>query len=752
MVGYKPDEVNNYVGFIFDKGIEIRKSRLTLAVGIDFITKSIMKRILHFIGAVVLLSTVIHPTSICLAQNTMLTYQGRVTDNGADFNGTGQFEFALVTSSNANHTATATANAPSGGFITSYNVGNAGNGYVSAPTVTIFGGGGSGAAAHANISGGAVTSLSVDNPGDGHYTNAPAVVIAAPPPNISYVTYWSNDGTGVNGSEPAAAVDVVVSNGLFTVTLGDTTIANMAAISASLFAQPNLQLRIWFDDGTNGFAALDPAQNLTPTPYATVAQNLNNGLSIQQNSDGAPDVVAGSSVNYVSNGVVGATIAGGGAVNYNGLSYTNSVTANFGTVSGGYGNTASGFTATVSGGIFNAAENAGDTVGGGSDNIANGGGQPATVGGGYLNNAIGAWSTVGGGFDNSATNEFVTVGGGYNNTASGGASMVGGGSDNVASGGASTVGGGLNNSASGSSSTVGGGSDNVASGTSATVSGGDGNVASGNYSFAAGNGAQAPFQGDFVWADDNGGAYSATAANQFAVRAIGGVILAADVQLAGGNAYHNLSLSGGNATGYLYGSYPKFGDGIHLGYNYYAGANGGDHISNAGGATSRLTAGYGFVEIDVGGVNAAPTTQRFIANSTGVSVFGTFNNTSDRNAKQDFAPVSSAQILDEVTRLPISEWSYKTDAGTRHIGPMGQDFYSIFNIGTDEKHIAPIDEGGVALAAIQGLNRKMETEEQTKDSEIRSLKEQNDLLSKRLADLAAEIKSLAQKNGAAAAK
>jgi hypothetical protein len=50
---------------------------------------------------------------------------------------------------------------------------------------------------------------------------------------------------------------------------------------------------------------------------------------------------------------------------------------------------------------------------------------------------------------------------------------------------------------------------------------------------------------------------------------------------------------------------------------------------------------------------------------------------------------------------------------------MAQDFYAAFNVGTDEKHIAPIDEGGVALAAIQGLNQKL-TE---KDAEIQQLKQ-----------------------------
>ena len=205
-----------------------------------------------------------------------------------------------------------------------------------------------------------------------------------------------------------------------------------------------------------------------------------------------------------------------------------------------------------------------------------------------------------------------------------------------------------------------------------------------------------------------------------------------DIALENGSAaYHHLQLSGGNALGYLYGSFPAYADGIHLGYNFYADANGSGHVFNTGGATSRVTAGYGFVGIYIGGVNAAPNTQRLLANSTGVTVNGTFNNSSDRNAKQDFSPVSPLQILEKLAQLPLSEWSYKEDPSTRHLGPMGQDFYSTFNIGTDEKHIAPIDEGGVALAAIQGLNEVVKE----KDARISALEKRSVSLENRLAAL-----------------
>jgi hypothetical protein len=213
-------------------------------------------------------------TASCLhacAQNTVFTYQGRVTDSGTNFTGAGLFKFALLTSTNNSHTATATANI-SAPFVTGYNVTYGGSGYSSPPNVTVSGGGGSGATATASLTGGVVTSITPGSAGTG-YTSTPTVSIDPPPPAITYTTYWSNDGTGVAGSEPASAVGVAVNDGLFTVALGDATLANMAAISASLFNQPDLQLRIWFNDGVNGSSVLSPVQNLSPAPNAIYAES-----------------------------------------------------------------------------------------------------------------------------------------------------------------------------------------------------------------------------------------------------------------------------------------------------------------------------------------------------------------------------------------------------------------------------------------------------------------------------------------------
>ena len=131
----------------------------------------------------------------------------------------------------------------------------------------------------------------------------------------------------------------------------------------------------------------------------------------------------------------------------------------------------------------------------------------------------------------------------------------------------------------------------------------------------------------------------------------------------------------------------------------------------------------GKLNVDNDGVNGGNIT------AAGNMFAQNFIQTSDRNAKENFTPLDCQKVLARVVSLPISQWNFKTDANTRHIGPMAQDFYAAFNVGMDEKHIATVDEGGVALAAIQGLNEKLKE----KDTRIEAME-------KRLADLEELIK------------
>lgn len=82
--------------------------------------------------------------------------------------------------------------------------------------------------------------------------------------------------------------------------------------------------------------------------------------------------------------------------------------------------------------------------------------------------------------------------------------------------------------------------------------------------------------------------------------------------------------------------------------------------------------------------------------------------TSDRNAKENFMPVDSMDVLARVVAMPISTWNFKgADPSLRAIGPTAQDFYAAFRLGNDDKSIATSNLAGVALAAIQGLYQTM---------------------------------------------
>jgi hypothetical protein len=52
----------------------------------------------------------------------------------------------------------------------------------------------------------------------------------------------------------------------------------MGALDTGVFSQEDLKLRIWFNDGTHGFAVLSPAQPLTSAPYALTAAHLSGTL------------------------------------------------------------------------------------------------------------------------------------------------------------------------------------------------------------------------------------------------------------------------------------------------------------------------------------------------------------------------------------------------------------------------------------------------------------------------------------------
>lgn len=140
-------------------------------------------------------------------------------------------------------------------------------------------------------------------------------------------------------------------------------------------------------------------------------------------------------------------------------------------------------------------------------------------------------------------------------------------------------------------------------------------------------------------------------------------------------------------------------------------------FSNVGFFTASLvgTGGAEFAILNDGRVKMGPgpSVNFDLAPNGNLLIAGTLTQGSSRSIKQGFEPVDGLDILDRVVALPLSEWSYKSDpSDVRHIGPMAEDFREAFVLGEDAEHLAPGDAAGVALAAIQGLNRKLEEKSQ----------------------------------------
>jgi hypothetical protein len=112
-------------------------------------------------------------------------------------------------------------------------------------------------------------------------------------------TYWSNDGTSVDGSEPQASVTVPVNGGLYSILLGNTAQQGMGAIDPALFAQhADAKLRVWFSDGVNGFQQLSPDRPFASVPYAFNSKSADSSKTADAVKAGAvtPQMIQSSSI------------------------------------------------------------------------------------------------------------------------------------------------------------------------------------------------------------------------------------------------------------------------------------------------------------------------------------------------------------------------------------------------------------------------------------------------------------------------
>jgi hypothetical protein len=290
---------------------------------------------------------------------------------------------------------------------------------------------------------------------------------------------------------PLTNSPVTVSNGLFVVSLD---------FGSGVFTGPSR----WLEIGarSNGiavaFTSLTPRQELTPTPYAITAENVDGPVLGSQLTGTLPGgLLSGTYPNPLTLNNAGNIFSGNGA----GLNNVNALTLgglgpnNFWKTGGNAGTTAGpNFVGTTDNQALeihvngdrglriepDLAFNTPNVIGGSSANfvIAGSVGNFIGAGGeaGFASNYItgGNLNVIAGGWDNHITNGLL--------------SSIGGGEFQTIGQGFGTIGGGFQNSVLGQYGTVPGGANNLASG---------------DYSFAAGQSAQALHSGAFVWADNS---------------------------------------------------------------------------------------------------------------------------------------------------------------------------------------------------------------------------------------------------------
>lgn len=350
---------------------------------------------------------------------------------------------------------------------------------------------------------------------------------------------------------------------------------------------------------------------------------------------------------------------------------------------------------SIGGGSGQRAWTNGSTIAGGINNVA---------GDSSLVPSIGISATVGGGIANLARGQYTTVAGGSANRAIARGATVSGGESNKAIGAGATVSGGAEACAGGQLSWAGGFRVAARPGTSGEL------CSITNASSGDANGDE----GSFIWGDASGEAFVSTGPNQFLVRSEGGVGINGTPPASGFefNVFGTTPFDGFVEFALV----PKpalngnTGERIEFGVGKGgAGANDADlriaHRNDSGAYFEHLSIdGNGSVIIRSNPVNPAQGVQLAIG-------AGAWSSLSDRNLKTDVRAIQPLHVLERLVAMPIRQWRYIGQPGeVLHIGPMAQDFAAAFGVGENDTTISTVDADGVALAAIQGLNRKLEAE------------------------------------------
>ena len=263
------------------------------------------------------------------------------------------------------------------------------------------------------------------------------------------------------------------------------------------------------------------------------------------------------------------------------------------------------------------------------------------------------------------------------------------------------------------------------------------NGAAGNYSIAGGYNSKANYNGSIVWGDyTSTGTYQDTATDQFIIGAKGGVGINTATNNSGGALNKTVTIAPVDGSSAVNLSLKYASDKSWDLGNFIEAFTISKAATSGGGIAMFVSANAQAVGFN----GVIPTAAKpFVVGSNSsngngayLTPGGTWTNASSRFFKQGFSDVDTTQVLARLVAMPLQTWSYLGgESEGRHMGPVAEDFAGAFGLGNDAQHISTVDANGVALAAIQGLNQKLEAE----NAELRQ----------RLDALAAKVEALSNR-------
>lgn len=697
------------------------------------------------------------PTVPVLAQGTAFTYQGRLNDGANIADGIYDLRFAIYDASGGGNLVagplTNSATAVSNGLFTVVLDFNAG----------VFGG----AARWLQIG--------VRTNGAANFTDLAPRQTLTPSPYAIYA--GGVNAAGINGIIPTASLGGIYGNPItldnptnqFAGNGGGLTALNASQLTSGTVPAAALG-NAWRTIGNAGTTAGANFLGTTDNQPLHLVVNGQRVLRLEPNTELAPNFIAGASVNFVTPGVVGASIGGGGALNYLGLGAveSNSVFADFGTIGGGWSNVVrnTAVSGTIGGGFANVVDGPDATVAGGNGNVA--GGSRATITGGLNNTAGGDWGFIGGGGGNTAGNTYAVVAGGSGNGVFGQYSVVGGGSGNLVDVGAerSVIAGGQNNVIGLNWANISGGQQNTNIGTYSAIGGGRynmidvfadysfipggrNNTVAADYAFAGGRRAQANHNGAFVWADDTDADFASLAADEFAVRAAGGARIVGSSTLGSFLVAPNETVSGDDSQIFL----AEDHDGT---FGMVLRYDGGVNQLQVFGENLGLSGPHLVIERDSGdvGIKRSPAANDLeVEGTASKTAAGSWLANSDARIKQDIQPVGDA--LKVLSRVRLVSFRYTDDyqrshpslENRRYLNVVAQEFREVFpdhvkssgETLPDGSEILQVDTYPLTIysaAAIQELNgqlKQLQGEMKRRDAENEALKQRLEKLERLLA-------------------